>query len=267
MIGHALAIGPGPPPGWPGTGRSRCGFAVGSLCFFIGPVPGLRGAGRRGADAVVFFAGSIFFTLAASARAARGDGRARAPLRRGSVLVERRRSSSWARCCSTSTPSTPCRRPVDDAAEPAGLSPRTCSARPASWSRALLAYRVAYRARAPRSRMAAVNLAGCVLFGDLGDRVYVVPVERVDARPGRRQLVHRARRACFFIGALMLLRLGHRTDLEVCTQTRPPTTTTEALRDAARRARARVRQPVSARARAGQPAAGARHALPWTRCG
>src|SRR3954469_5354837 len=37
-------------------------FALGSLCFLIGPFPGYVALGGRGADAVTFFAGSILFT-------------------------------------------------------------------------------------------------------------------------------------------------------------------------------------------------------------
>ena len=38
-------------------------FAVGSLCFLIGPFPGYVDLVGPGADAVTFFVGSIFFTL------------------------------------------------------------------------------------------------------------------------------------------------------------------------------------------------------------
>jgi hypothetical protein len=41
------------------------GFALGSLCFFIGPFPGFLQLVGPGADGVVFFVGSVFFTLAA----------------------------------------------------------------------------------------------------------------------------------------------------------------------------------------------------------
>jgi hypothetical protein len=40
-------------------------FAVGSVCFFVGPFPGFVGLVGSGADGVVFFVGSIFFTSAA----------------------------------------------------------------------------------------------------------------------------------------------------------------------------------------------------------
>jgi hypothetical protein len=59
-------------------------FAVGSLCFFIGPFPGFVDLVGPGADAVTFFVGSIFFTaggalqslLAFPDRHAAGAGRA-----------------------------------------------------------------------------------------------------------------------------------------------------------------------------------------------
>jgi hypothetical protein len=39
-------------------------FAVGSLCFFVGPFPGYVDLVGPGADAVTFFVGSILFTSA-----------------------------------------------------------------------------------------------------------------------------------------------------------------------------------------------------------
>jgi hypothetical protein len=52
-------------------------FAVGSLCFAVGPFPGFVGLVGAGADAAVFFAGSLFFTTAAGLQLvqARGLGR------------------------------------------------------------------------------------------------------------------------------------------------------------------------------------------------
>ena len=41
-------------------------FIVGSACFAIGPFPGFLQLVGAGADAAVFFAGSLFFTAAAS---------------------------------------------------------------------------------------------------------------------------------------------------------------------------------------------------------
>jgi hypothetical protein len=40
-------------------------FAIGSLCFFVGPFPGFVNLVGSSADGVVFFVGSLFFTSAA----------------------------------------------------------------------------------------------------------------------------------------------------------------------------------------------------------
>jgi hypothetical protein len=40
-------------------------FAIGSACFLVGPLPGVVQAVGPGADGVIFFVGSIFFTSAA----------------------------------------------------------------------------------------------------------------------------------------------------------------------------------------------------------
>src|SRR3954465_9537181 len=58
-------------------------FAVGSLCFLVGPFPGYLALVGPTADAVTFFAGSVFFTvggalptwLAAPRRRRHGSGR------------------------------------------------------------------------------------------------------------------------------------------------------------------------------------------------
>lgn len=41
-------------------------FAIGSTCFLIGPFPGFEQLVGSGADGLVFFVGSIFFTSAAT---------------------------------------------------------------------------------------------------------------------------------------------------------------------------------------------------------
>jgi hypothetical protein len=59
-------------------------FALGSVCFLIGPVPAYADVVGAGADAVTFFVGSVLFTLggalqtwaAAAHRTDRGGGRA-----------------------------------------------------------------------------------------------------------------------------------------------------------------------------------------------
>ena len=66
LIGHALAVAPRRASGEAWDRWIAVGFAVGSACFFIGPFPGFVQLVGEGADGVVFFAGSVFFTLAAA---------------------------------------------------------------------------------------------------------------------------------------------------------------------------------------------------------
>ena len=65
LIGHALAFAPRLAGRIVWDRWIAIGFAVGSVCFFIGPFPGFVDLVGTGADGAVFFAGSIFFTLAA----------------------------------------------------------------------------------------------------------------------------------------------------------------------------------------------------------
>ena len=66
MIGQALAFAPRLAPGKFAWDRwIALGFALGSACFLVGPFPGFIQLVGEGADGAVFFAGSIFFTLAA----------------------------------------------------------------------------------------------------------------------------------------------------------------------------------------------------------
>jgi hypothetical protein len=65
MIGHALRLPPRPEASLDWDRWIAAGFAVGSLGFFIGPFPGFVQLVGQAADSVVFFAGSIFFTVAA----------------------------------------------------------------------------------------------------------------------------------------------------------------------------------------------------------
>ncbi|WP_406047863.1 hypothetical protein [Kribbella sp. NBC_00889] len=66
VIGHALVAvrRPATRVGW--DRAISVGFAVGSACFLIGPFPGFVQLVGAAADSVVFFVGSIFFTLAAA---------------------------------------------------------------------------------------------------------------------------------------------------------------------------------------------------------
>ena len=77
MIGHALRR-VSARAGW--DRPIAIGFAIGSVCFLVAPFPGFAQLVGATADAAVFFAGSIFFTVAAAlelreVHAAARDGR------------------------------------------------------------------------------------------------------------------------------------------------------------------------------------------------
>jgi hypothetical protein len=193
MIGHALAPARPRPSAVDWDRWIAAGFAIGSACFFVGPFPGFVQAVGQGADSAVFFAGSIFFTVAAALERTalrgrllveRGD-----PVRRHPVVQRQHlpRPADWAiharaeqarlgagpvRVRVLSGLGGACLRRNHRAACAAGtMAPE--SARP----------RVGYGRRQP-GRMRAVRR--------LGDRLLRRAVNRVGARPGTRQLGHRA---------------------------------------------------------------------------
>src|SRR3954453_21628291 len=61
------------------TLRIGLGFAIGSVCFLVGPFPGFVELVGAEADAVVFFVGSLFFTAAALLQALESEGADRLP--------------------------------------------------------------------------------------------------------------------------------------------------------------------------------------------
>jgi hypothetical protein len=97
VIGHALTVRPTPETRAVWDRWIGIGFAIGSLCFFVGPFPGVINLVGAKADAIIFFVGSIFFTVAAGLE-----------VREGTLRIGRRwaADASW----STSTPSTPSTR-------------------------------------------------------------------------------------------------------------------------------------------------------------
>ena len=209
MIGHALA----------GAHRSNwrawdrwiaIGFAVGSACFFIGPFPGFVQLVGAGADGAVFFAGSIFFTLAAGLEVRE------ATLRRGGRWGD---DPSWWSAAIQFVGTLWFNLSTFDAMKE-GLS--THQEDRLIWGpdvvgsacflvSGLLAYRVANGpglrpARRDRDwRMAAINLLGCVLFGISAVAAYVVPSSGSVLDLAAANWTTALGAACFFAGAVMLL--------------------------------------------------------------
>jgi hypothetical protein len=209
LIGHALARAPV-------THRAAwdraiaIGFAVGSVCFFIGPFPGFLSLVGAGADASVFFAGSIFFTLAAGLE-----------LREATVRLGRFATDpSWWSAAVQFAGTILFNVDTFDALQE-GLSTEqedTLIFAPDLIGSAcflisgLLAYRVSTGPRllhpARRDKewtMAAVNLLGCVFFGISAIASYVVPSSGSIVDLAAANWCTALGALCFFIGAVMLL--------------------------------------------------------------
>jgi hypothetical protein len=186
------------------------GFAVGSACFFIGPFPGFVQLVGPGADGVVFFAGSIFFTVAAGLEVRE------ATLRRGRRFGT---DPSWWSAAIQFVGTLLFNLSTFGAMQD-GLS--TTQQNRLVWVPDLfgstaflisgaLAYGVVtggHLRRAQRDRdwtMAAVNLTGCVFFGISAVASYVVPSSGSVLDLAAANWTTALGAACFFAGALMLI--------------------------------------------------------------
>ncbi len=214
MIGHSLAVAHRQPAraGW--DLWIALGFAIGSACFFIAPFPGFVQLVGPGADGVVFFAGSIFFTLAAGLEVRE------ATLRRGARWGA---DPSWWSAAIQFLGTLWFNVDTFDAME-TGLS--TQQEDRLVWGPDLigsgcflisgvLAYRVASGPglrplrRDREWKMATVNLVGCVLFGISAIAAYVVPASGSILDLAAANWTTALGAACFFAGALMLLPRRH----------------------------------------------------------
>ncbi|TCC54397.1 hypothetical protein E0H73_38775 [Kribbella pittospori] len=186
------------------------GFAVGSACFFIGPFPGFVQLVGAAADGVVFFVGSVFFTLAAAME-----------LREGTV----RRGHRWGRdpswwSAAVQFVGTLLFNLSTYSALQESLS--TQQENRLIWTpdvfgsacflvSGALAYRVTAGPRLLPARMdracttAAVNLLGCVLFGISAIASFVVPSTGSILDLAVVNWCTALGALCFFIGALLTL--------------------------------------------------------------
>lgn len=205
MIGHALlrASGPGALAGW--DRPIAAGFAVGSVCFVIGPFPGVVQLVGTGADGAIFFAGSICFTFAALLELRQ------ATLQRGTRFG---RDATWWSAAIQFLGTLLFNLDTYDALK-SGLDVQQQDR--LIWTPDLigsafflisgvLAYAVAARGgQRDRSwRMAAVNLAGCVLFGVSAIAAYIVPATGSILDLAAANWGTSLGAACFLAGALML---------------------------------------------------------------
>jgi hypothetical protein len=205
VIGHALLRASGP-AALAGLDRPiAAGFAVGSACFLIGPFPGVVQLVGVGADAVIFFAGSLFFTFAA------GLELRQATLRRGARFGA---DAAWWSAAIQFAGTLLFNLDTYDAMQ-TGLSSHQedrlvwtpdLIGSACFLAAGVLAYAVVRHEdhRGRTWRMATVNLAGCVLFGVSAIASYVVPATGsiVDLAAANWGTALGA--ACFLAGALLL---------------------------------------------------------------
>ena len=209
MIGHALAFAPRRASRAAWDRWIAIGFAVGSVCFFIGPFPGFVQLVGVGADGVVFFAGSVFFTLAAALE-----------LRESTVRLGRWAADPSWWSAAVQFLGTLLFNLSTFGAMQDGLS--TQQETRLVWAPDLfgsafflvsgaLAYHVASGRRLwPERRSkdwttAAVNLAGCLLFGIAAIASYVVPSSGTILDLAASNWSTALGALCFFIGALRIL--------------------------------------------------------------
>ncbi len=173
-------------------------FAIGSLCFFLGPFPGFVDLVGSSADGVVFFVGSIFFTSAALLQ----------------LLGSERSTADWwaslVQLVGTVYFNVDTFRAMQDSFDTEDVN-RVVWRPEALGSICFLvsgwiALRAVRHLRGTRDyRIAVINFAGCVLFGISTIGGYVLP----SSGDALNLLAANAGTAlgalCFLIGALMLL--------------------------------------------------------------
>ena len=215
MIGHALARVARPHDDVTWDRLIAVGFALGSACFLIGPFPGFVQLVGAEADAAVFFAGSILFTLAAALE-----------LREGTVRRGRRWGTdpSWWSAFAQFVGTLLFNVSTYDALQEdltahqedrliwtpdlvgsicflvsGAIAYRVCTGpgwRPARRDRAWV--------------MAAVNLLGCILFGVSAVGAYIVPDTGSILDLAAANWGTSLGALCFLIGAVLLYPRGHR---------------------------------------------------------
>jgi len=177
------------------------GFAVGSICFLVGPFPGFVALVGAKADAIVFFAGSIFFTAAALFQALQSTGPDRLPSLiqfAGTIFFNVSTFRSMRSAFSDSQ--------IDRliwAPEAVGSACFLFSG--------VIAYRsVRAAGDAARNstewRIAAINLAGCGLFAISSAASYVVPKTGNALDLAAANWTTGLGALCFLIGSILLIR-------------------------------------------------------------
>ena len=175
-------------------------FAIGSTCFFIGPFPGFVRLVGAEADGIVFFVGSLFFTSAALLQALQSAGPDRLP-----TLIQ---------FAGTIFFNVSTYRAMQSAINNSQVDRLIWAPEAAGSACFLVSGAIAYSSvrklgddhRDAEWRIAAVNLAGCILFGISTIASYVVPSSGDVLDLAAANFTTAAGGLCFLIGSLMLIR-------------------------------------------------------------
>jgi hypothetical protein len=137
-------------------------FAIGSLCFLVGPFPGYAEWVGAEADAITFFVGSIFFTIGGALQVSLSRGRAEwwAAIVQSAGTLFFNVTTYQALHTSVSNPD------YDRLVWRPDAFGSICF---------LVSGVIAYRNRPPHGWQPLVNLLGCVFFGISAVAGYVVP--------------------------------------------------------------------------------------------
>jgi len=175
-------------------------FALGSVCFLVGPAPGYIQLVGSGADGVTFFVGSIFFTtasalqLAATPRDERADWWACVIQLAGTVFFNISTFDAMNEALDTAA--------EDRLVWTPDAFGSVCFL-VASW----LAYGVQRHARPSTDWwIAALNLAGSVAFGISAVAAFIVPSTGTELDLAAANWTTSLGAACFLAGALLMRR-------------------------------------------------------------
>jgi hypothetical protein len=183
------------------TLRIGLGFAIGSVCFLVGPFPGLVELVGAEADAVVFFVGSLFFTAAALEQAQQSEGSDRLP--------------SLIQFAGTIYFNVDTFRAMEAAFNDTQTDRLIWAPEAIGSACFLLSGVIAYRSvraaghaagGSPEWRIAAINLAGCVFFAISTVASYVVPKTGTALDLGAANWTTGLGALCFLIGSILLVR-------------------------------------------------------------
>ena len=198
VIGHALVHAPRHAVHPVSERWVAAGFAIGSVCFFVGPFPGFVQLVGARADASVFFVGSLFFTAAAGVELVHATaGRPHRDATWWSAAIQVA-GTLFFNVSTFDVLLSDLSTQQED---------RLIWAPDALGSACFLASAVVgYRTSEKPRTMAAVNLAGCVFFAIAAVASYVVPESGsiLDLAAANWNTALGA--LCFLAGALMLAR-------------------------------------------------------------